>query len=160
MSYKKLLLSLLFYFRRLGAKWSYYFIWCFLISAWMFLQGLQRWWGFLYTSSLEDPGCQVCLCHHLWACCVWSLQADWYPCAWHSCQPWHQDQAGEVSGKRSPSGDKHPFLRILSSYIRTIEHENLQDAEHVLSKCMADYDSETGHDTDTDNTSNHVSVQV
>ena len=40
-----------------------------------------------------------------------------------------------------------------------IEYENLQDAEHVLSKCMADYDSETGHDTDTDNTSNHVSVQ-
>ena len=32
-----------------------------------------------------------------------------------------------------------------------------QDAEHVLSKCMADYDSETGHDTDTDTTSNHVS---
>ena len=34
----------------------------------------------------------------------------------------------------------------------------MQDAEHVLSKCMADYDSETGHDTDTDNTSNHVSA--
>ena len=31
-----------------------------------------------------------------------------------------------------------------------------QDAEHVLSKCMADYDSETGHDTDTETASNQV----
>ena len=36
----------------------------------------------------------------------------------------------------------------------------MQDAEHVLSKCMADYDSETGHDTDTDTASNHVSRAV
>ena len=32
----------------------------------------------------------------------------------------------------------------------------LQDAEHVLHKCMADYDSE-GHDTDTETNSNNVS---
>ena len=43
---------------------------------------------------------------------------------------------------------------------RYLAKEALQDAEHVLHKCMTDYDSE-GHDTDTEtNNSNNVSSNL
>ena len=75
-----------------------------------------------------------------------------------SSQTYLQASTSKSSGRGI--WQKRPFRwKTIDSYLMNgWEYHNLQDAEHVLSKCMADYDSETGHDTDTD--SNHVSRGV